>query len=472
MGRKKEFPVYEQVLITDIGAEGKAIARVNDMVIFIAHAVPGDIADIRVTKKRRSYMEGVVVKFHTLSDQRCQPVCSHFGICGGCKWQDLPYDLQLHYKEKQVSDQLIRIGHLEVPSVHPILPSELQYEYRNKLEFTFSDSGWLTREEMQNPDIEASCALGFHIPGFFDKVLDIQHCHLQGPLSNAIRLEVKDFAKKNDISFFNLKDHQGLLRTLIVRTSSSGECMVILTLFYEDQEIREKILNHLIEKFPEITSLMYVINSKPHDSFADLPAVCYHGKDHMIEEMEHLRFKVGPKSFYQTNSKQAYRLYSVARRMAGLKGGECVYDLYTGTGTIANFIADKCSKVVGIEYVEEAIEDAKINSELNGIKNTVFFAGDMKDILTESFIEREGRPDVLILDPPRAGVHPKVIGSILYAAPSVIVYVSCNPATQARDLALLKQNYRITEVQPVDMFPQTHHVESVVRLEKLLLDLS
>jgi 23S rRNA (uracil1939-C5)-methyltransferase len=466
VGRKNNLPLIREVEIVDVAAEGKAIARIDGMVIFIPYVVPGDIIDVQVTKKRKSYMEALPVTFHKYSPIRQKPVCEHFGVCGGCKWQNLPYDQQLIYKQKQVSDNLIRIGKLDIPEIAPILPSENVNFYRNKLEYTFSNNRWLTTEEIESGESFDRHALGFHIPEKFDKVLDIKKCWLQRDPSNAIRNEVKKVALENGMPFFDLRNQTGFMRNLIIRTSNTGELMVIVS-FFQDQEVFRNItLNHLAAKFPEITSLMYVINQKVNDTIADQEIILFKGKDHITEEMAGLKFKVGPKSFFQTNSEQAYNLYKITRDFAKLKGSETVYDLYTGTGTIANFVAHLAEKVIGIEYVPDAIEDAKENSKFNNIHNTEFFAGDMKDLLNQEFISQHGRPDVVILDPPRAGVHQNVIDAILSTLPKRIVYVSCNPATQARDLSFLKDEYKITAVQPVDMFPHTQHVENVVQLEK------
>lgn len=466
MGKKKSFPIIQGVEIVDIAAEGKAIAKIDGMVIFVPFVVPGDVVDVQIIKKRKSYMEASPLTIHKFSDLRRKPACEHFGICGGCKWQNLDYTQQLFYKEKQVSDNLIRIGKLDIPQIMPIVKSDNEYFYRNKLEFTFSDNRWLTKEEIETGDEFERRALGFHIPEKFDKILDIHKCWLQRDPSNAIRDEVKKFALANDFSFYKLRDQQGFLRNLIIRTSTTGDLMVIVCFASENIEHRIMLLDHLGKTFPEITSLMYVINEKVNDTITDQEVIPYSGKDHILEKMEDLHFKIGPKSFYQTNSEQAYKLYCITREFADLTGNETVYDLYTGTGTIANFVASKTNKVIGIEYVPEAIEDAKVNAGLNNIGNASFFAGDIKDVLNQEFIRTNGRPDVIILDPPRAGVHPNVIESILYTMPKRIVYVSCNPATQARDLAFLKDEYNITMVQPVDMFPHTHHVENVVRLDK------
>ena len=468
--KKKELPLLEKVTITDVAAEGKAVAKVNELVIFVPYVVPGDVVDLQVKRKKNHYAEAVSVKFHEKSPLRTEPFCSHFGVCGGCKWQCLSYEEQLKYKQKQVFDNLTRIGKVELPEFRPILGSEKTRFYRNKLEFTFSNKRWLTEEEVkQDVKYDQMNAVGFHIPGAFDKVLAIDKCWLQDDISNQIRNAVRDYAYAHNFPFFDLRTQEGLLRNIMIRTSSTGELMVVLQCKVTDDEGRrkmEEILQFMADSFPQITSLMYVINNKCNDTIGDLDVEVFKGNDHIFEEMEGLRFKVGPKSFYQTNSEQAYNLYKVAREFAGLTGNELVYDLYTGTGTIANFVARQARKVVGIEYVPEAIEDAKVNSALNGIDNTLFYAGDMKDILTNDFIAEHGRPDVIITDPPRAGMHNDVIDVILAAEPKRIVYVSCNPATQARDLQLLDGKYKVTAVQPVDMFPHTHHVENVVQLER------
>lgn len=468
--KKKELPLLEKVTITDVAAEGKAVAKVNELVIFVPYVVPGDVVDLQVKRKKNHYAEAVAVKFHEKSPLRTEPFCSHFGVCGGCKWQCLSYEEQLKYKQKQVFDNLTRIGKVELPEFRPILGSEKTRFYRNKLEFTFSNKRWLTEEEVkQDVKYDQMNAVGFHIPGAFDKVLAIDKCWLQDDISNQIRNAVRDYAYAHNFPFFDLRTQEGLLRNIMIRTSSTGELMVVLQCKVTDDEGRrkmEEILQFMADSFPQITSLMYVINNKCNDTIGDLDVEVFKGNDHIFEEMEGLRFKVGPKSFYQTNSEQAYNLYKVAREFAGLTGNELVYDLYTGTGTIANFVARQARKVVGIEYVPEAIEDAKVNSALNGIDNTLFYAGDMKDILTNDFIAEHGRPDVIITDPPRAGMHNDVIDVILAAEPKRIVYVSCNPATQARDLQLLDSKYKVTAVQPVDMFPHTHHVENVVQLER------
>lgn len=465
--KKRQLPLLEKITITDVAAEGKAIARVDGLAVFVPYAVPGDVADIQLTKKKNNYAEGRVVRFESFSEQRTEVFCEHFGVCGGCKWQMLPYEEQLKYKQKQVADHLTRIGKIELSEISPILGAPQTTFYRNKLEFTFSNKRWLTRSEINSGEEPASMnGLGFHIPGMFDKVLDIDKCWLQDDISNRIRNATRSFCLQNGYEFFDLRDQNGLMRTLLIRTSSIGESMVVVVFYKEDTEKREKLLNYLAGTFPEITSLLYVINEKANDTITDQEVLVWKGRDHIVEEMEGLRFKIGAKSFYQTNSGQAYHLYHVARDFARLSGKELVYDLYTGTGTIANFVARKAKQVIGIEYVPEAIEDARENSRLNGIENTLFFAGDMRKILTEGFIREHGRPDVIITDPPRAGMHDDVIGTILFAEPQRLVYVSCNPATQARDLNLLDVKYGVTRIQPVDMFPHTHHVENVVLLEK------
>ncbi len=468
MGRgRKNKPLYEQVTITDIGAEGKAIAKVNDVVVFTTHVVPGDVVDLQVTKKRKNYQEARVVKIHEKSADRAEAFCEHFGVCGGCKWQFLPYDKQLFYKQKQVGDQLKRIGGIELPEITPIIGSEKETFYRNKLEFSFSNKRWMTFEEM---DLELEPkdknALGFHIPKLFDKIIDIKKCWLQPSPSNELRNFIREYALENELSFFDIRKQEGLLRNMIIRTSSTGEAMLIISFYFEDEEKREGLLQAIDKQFPELTALMYVINEKGNDTITDQEIKLFKGRDHIFEEMEGLKFKIGPKSFYQTNSEQAYELYKVTREFAGLTGNETVYDLYTGTGTIANFIASKAKQVVGIEYIPEAIEDAKVNSGINNIENTSFFAGDMKDVLNQEFIAENGQPEVIITDPPRAGMHEDVVNTILAVAPKRVVYVSCNPATQARDLALMDEKYKVTRIQPVDMFPHTHHVENVVLLEK------
>ena len=466
--KKKQLPLLEKVTITGVAAEGKAIAKENDYVVFVPYVAPGDIVDIQVTRKKNSYAEGRAVYFHEYSDKRAEPFCEHFGTCGGCKWQHLPYEEQLNYKHQQVVDSLTRIGKIDLGEVSPILGSEKTRFYRNKLEFTFSNKKWLTEEQIKSDaTFDNMNALGFHIPGMFDKVLDVNDCWLQSELSNKIRLAVKAYCFEHEgYPFFDLRNQNGFMRTLMIRTASTGDLMVVMVFYYEDVEKREALMSHIAEKFPEITSLQYVINEKCNDTITDQEICLFAGNDHIVEEMEGLKFKVGAKSFYQTNSEQAYNLYKITRDFAALTGDEIVYDLYTGTGTIANFVSHKARKVVGVEYVPEAIEDAKVNSRINNIENTSFYAGDMKDILTADFIRENGQPDVIITDPPRAGMHDDVINTILEAAPQRVVYVSCNPATQARDLSLLDAKYVVRKVQPVDMFPHTHHVENVVLLEK------
>ena len=468
MARKKPLPLYENVTITDCAAEGKCIARVDEKVVFVPFVVPGDIVDIQVRKKRKSYCEAEVVRLVKPSELRQEPMCRHFGVCGGCKWQILPYAEQLRMKQQQVYDQLTRIGKVALPELSPILGSAKTQGYRNKMEFECCNKRWLTREEVESgATFDNMNAIGLHITGAFDKVLPIEQCMLMHPLHNDIRNAIRDYADATAMPYFDIRQQTGLLRDIMIRNSNTGEWMVLVQFHFEregDKERAEALMEHLAERFPQITSLLYVDNQKCNDTFGDLPVVTYKGNDHIFETMEDLRFKVGPKSFYQTNTDQAHVLYSVARRLAALTGNELVYDLYTGTGTIANFVARQARQVIGIEYVPEAIEDAKVNSTINGIGNTLFYAGDMKDILNDSFIAEHGRPDVIITDPPRAGMHPDVTQTIMRAAPQRIVYVSCNPATQARDLADLDPMYRVEAVQPVDMFPHTPHVENVVLL--------
>ncbi len=467
MGRKrKELPLLEGVEIIDVAAEGNSLAKVDEMVVFIPFGAPGDVADVKIDRKKRNYAEGHIERLVTPSPIRVEPKCRHFTVCGGCRWQHLPYDFQLACKQKQVKDCLERIAKVPFPDITPILGSEDIWEYRNKMEYTFSDKMWLTFEQMRSgeefPDRRAA---GFHIPGAFDKVLDIDKCHLQDDLGNRIRLFIKQFGKEKNYSFYNIRDNRGFLRTLMIRIASTGDVMAVMSVGEDDPAKIDELMSAIASRFPEITSLFYVVNTKVNDTIADLDIVTWKGRDYIEEEMEGLRFRVGPKSFYQTNSRQAHRLYSVAREYAALKGDELVYDLYTGTGTIACFLARHCRHVVGIEYVPEAIEDAKVNAAANGLENTEFYAGDMKDVLSAEFIETHGRPDVMIVDPPRAGMHEDVVKVILDAAPDRIVYVSCNPATQARDLAMLHAKYDITAVRPVDMFPHTQHVENVVALK-------
>ena len=479
MGKKKNLPVLENITITGVAAEGKALAKIEGIVCFVPNCVPGDVVDLQVMKKKHSFMEARVIRIVKPSEVRCEAKCKHFGVCGGCKWQILPYEEQLRYKQQQIVDNLTRIGKIELPEISPILGSKHIYEYRNKLEFTCADRKWLTSNELEelkikNEELKMEPGLGFHIPGAFDKVLDIEECHLMPEINNRIRNSVREYAREHGLTFYNEHTHEGLLRTLIMRNNHKGEVMLVVSFGEEisHQPSAFGLLEHLHTEFPEIVSLLYVENTKYNDTIGDLEVHVYSGQDHIYEEMEGLRFKVGPKSFYQTNTEQAYELYKVAREMAfeelKIKNEEIdkplVYDLYTGTGTIANFVAKHARQVIGIEYVPEAIEDAKVNSKINGIDNTLFFAGDMKDILNDAFVAQYGRPDVIITDPPRAGMHEDVIDVIMKAEPKRIVYVSCNPATQARDLQLLDTKYRVTKVQPVDMFPHTQHVENVVQL--------
>lgn len=464
--KRKELPLLKEVEIIDVAAEGKSIAKENEMVIFVPFGAPGDIVDIKIDRKKKSYAEGHIDRMVRPSDIRVEPRCEHFTVCGGCRWQHLPYEFQLKCKQKQVTDALERIAKVDLPEISPIKGSNEIWGYRNKMEYTFSNKKWLTFDQLRSgeefPDRDAA---GFHIPGAFDKVLDINCCHLQDDLGNRIRLFVKQFGKENGYTFYDLREQHGLLRTLMIRIASTGEVMVVMVFGEDDREKIEALMQAIKDNFPEITSLQYIINTKVNDTIADQEILLYSGREYILEEMEGLRFRVGPKSFYQTNSRQAYELYKVARDMAGLTGSELVYDLYTGTGTIANFVARRARQVIGIEYVEDAIKDAKINSAENGISNTLFYAGDMKDVLTDEFVERHGRPEVMIVDPPRAGMHGDVVNVILNARPETIVYVSCNPATQARDLSLLDVAYTVEAVQPVDMFPHTHHVENVVKLK-------
>lgn len=464
----KTRQIFQNVEITDISTEGKGIGRVNNIVCFIDFAVPGDVANIEITKKKSNYREGKVIQYQKRSDKRTNPVCRHFGTCGGCKWQDMNYEAQLFYKQKYVVDAITRIGKITTQFL-PIIPSKNIYHYRNKLEFTFSNKKWLTKDELEltlssSQNSISHSGLGFHIPKLFDKVLDIEECHLQEEPSNAIRLEVKKYALENKLEFYDIRKQKGFLRNLIIRNTSSGQWMVVVVFFYEDKSMREQLLKHLSEKFPQVTSFQYAINSKANDSIFDLEVQPFSGKDFIEEEMEGLKFKISPKSFFQTNSLQAYELYKVTREFAELKRIEIVYDLYTGTGTIANFIAQKARKAIGIEYIPEAIEDAKINSQINKITNTEFFTGDIKDILNNEFISSHGKPDVIITDPPRAGMHEDVVRKMLELLPEKIIYVSCNPSTQARDIAILSEKYFTEKIQPVDMFPHTAHVESVAKL--------
>lgn len=470
--RKKPLPILENVEIEAVAAEGKCVAHVNDMVVFVPFVVPGDVVDLQVRKKRNSYCEATVVRFVTYSPKRIKPACEHFGICGGCKWQNLPYEEQLKAKQQQVVDQLTRIGKIALPEITPIMGSQQIFEYRNKLEFGCSNKRWYTKEELEDLPEGVGLgegAIGFHITGAFDKIYPIQKCVLMDDYCNKVRNAIYSYAVDNGLTFYDIRAQHGLLRDLMIRNSNTGEWMLLVQFHYDEEGDHQRamgLMQYIADQFPEITALLYVDNQKGNDTYNDLDLTVFKGNDHIFELMEDLRYKVGPKSFYQTNTEQAYHLYDVARKFAGLTGEELVYDLYTGTGTIANFVAKKARKVVGIEYVPEAIEDAKVNSEVNNITNTLFYAGDMKDILTDDFVRQHGRPDVIITDPPRAGMHTDVINVILNAHPKCIVYVSCNPATQARDLALLDTAYKVAAVQPVDMFPHTPHVENVVLLEE------
>lgn len=468
--KRKELPILENITITDVAAEGKALARIEDLVVFVPYAVPGDVVDLQVKKKKHHYCEAEVIRFHQYSEKRATPFCQHFGVCGGCKWQCLPYEEQIKYKQKQVYDNLTRIGKVSLPEMLPILGSVKTEAYRNKLEFGFSNKRWITPEEIKNgTQFENMNAVGFHTSGSFDKILPIEKCWLMDDINNKIRNAIRDYGYKKGLSFHDQREHAGLLRNMMIRNSNTGELMVLMQFCITnptEQTQALELMQYLGDTFPEITSLLYVNNLKYNDTIGDLDVITFKGNDHIFLEMEGLKFKVGPKSFYQTNTDQAYELYKVARDFAGLTGNELVYDLYTGTGTIANFVSRKAEQVIGIEYVPEAIEDARVNSEINGITNTLFFAGDMKDILNKDFIEEYGRPDIIITDPPRAGMHQDVINTILFAEPKRIVYVSCNPATQARDLAALDEKYKVCAVRPVDMFPHTQHVENVVMLEK------
>ncbi len=468
MGRRNKRVILEGLEVIDAGAKGKAVAKAEDgRVVFINNAVPGDVVTVQTHKKRRSYYEGTAIAFEKLSERRVDPVCDYFGTCGGCKWQHTGYEHQLYFKQKEVENNLKRLGGIELPAISPILGSAETYFYRNKMEFSFSDSKWLTKEQIESDEvIENRNALGFHIPGMWDKILDIDKCHLQKDPSNAIRNFVKEKAEELDIPFFNTRNQEGILRTLMIRTSSTDEIMVLLQFFKEDEEKRIALLTSLQSQFPEITSLLYVINSKGNDTIYDQEVVCFYGRDHIFEEMEGLQFNINAKSFYQTNSAQAYELYKVTRDFASLTGEELVYDLYTGTGTIAQFVSKSVKKVIGIEAVPDAITAAQENAKNNGIENAEFFVGDMKNVFNDAFIETHGQPDVVITDPPRDGMHKDVVFQLLKLNPKKIVYVSCNSATQARDLALMDKAYKVTKVQPVDMFPQTHHVENVVLLEK------
>jgi len=468
MARNNKRKIFENIEVTDAGSKGKSIGTAPDgRVIFISNAIPGDVCDIQTTKQRKSYYEGKAISFSNYSDKRVAPKCDYFGTCGGCKWQYMAYEQQLFYKQREVENNLKRLGKIALPKAIPILASKDEYFYRNKMEFSFSDSKWLTFEQIKSDEIiENRNALGFHIPGMWDKILDISKCHLQRDPSNSIRNFVKNKGEELQLSFYNARKQDGLLRTLMIRTSSTGDVMVLVQFFYKDTEKIELLLNAISLEFPAITSLLYVVNSKGNDTIYDQEVICYAGKDHIVEEMEGLQFKINAKSFYQTNSEQAYELYKIAREFAGLTGKELVFDLYTGTGTIAQFVASKAEKVIGIEAVPDAIEAAKENAKFNAIDNVEFFVGDMKKVFNESFISHHGIPDVIITDPPRDGMHKDVIAQLLKISATKIVYVSCNSATQARDLALLDIDYKVTKTQAVDMFPQTHHVENVVLLEK------
>jgi len=470
MGRKKtDKVIFENITVLDAGAKGVSVAKAPEgQIIFIPNVVPGDVIDVQTLKKRKSYFEGRAVKFHSYSENRVKPVCEHFGSCGGCKWQNMKYEQQLFYKNQEVQNNLKRIGKIELPDFEPILGSENQFFYRNKMEFGFSDTRWLTEKEIQSADTTLSKkpALGFHIPRMWDKILNIETCHLQADPSNAIRNGVRDFAIKHEISFFNARNHSGLLRTLMIRTTSIGEIMVLVQFFADNKKQRELVMNYLKDTFTEITSLQYVINEKPNDTIYDQDIILYNGRDYILEEMEGLQFSINAKSFYQTNSQQAFELYLITRDFAGLTGNEVVYDLYTGTGTIAQFVSQKAKKVIGVEAVPEAIADAKENAKRNKITNCEFYVGDMKNVFNDDFIVQHGQPDVIITDPPRDGMHKDVVEQLLKIGADKIVYVSCNSATQARDLALMDEQYKVTRVRPVDMFPQTHHVENVVLLER------
>ncbi len=470
MGRKKtDKVIFENITVLDAGAKGVSVAKAPEgQIIFIPNVVPGDVIDVQTLKKRKSYFEGRAIKFHSYSENRVKPVCEHFGSCGGCKWQNMKYEQQLFYKNQEVQNNLKRIGKIELPDFEPILGSENQFFYRNKMEFGFSDTRWLTEKEIQSEDTTLSKkpALGFHIPRMWDKILNIETCHLQADPSNAIRNGVRDFAIKNEISFFNARNHTGLLRTLMIRTTSIGEIMILVQFFADNKKQRELVMNYLKDTFTEITSLQYVINGKPNDTIYDQDIILYNGRDYILEEMEGLQFSINAKSFYQTNSQQAFELYLITRDFAGLTGNEVVYDLYTGTGTIAQFVSQKAKKVIGVEAVPEAIADAKENAKRNKITNCEFYVGDMKNVFNDDFIAQHGQPDVIITDPPRDGMHKDVVEQLLKIGADKIVYVSCNSATQARDLALMDEQYKVTRVRPVDMFPQTHHVENVVLLER------
>jgi len=464
---KRKFPLIESLEITSIGSDGKALGRHDNKVVFVPFVVPGDVVDVQILKSKKNYAEGVVVRFQKYSDKRIEPPCTHFGICGGCKWQNMNYDDQCRYKQQQVEDNLVRIGHLDIPRIEPIIASDKIFFYRNKLEYSFNNRRWLLDGE-RDPETEINAnGLGFHLPGLWDRILDIKKCHLQEEPSNAIRLALKAYALENGLSFYDQRKKAGFLRNVLIRNTVSSQWMVMMIFGYEDRAQREAMLDFILQQFPSLTSLVYAINEKTNDTYSDLAFYPYKTQDYIVEEMGDLKFRVGPTSFYQTNHDQVLKLYGVVRDFAALTGDEIVYDLYTGTGTIANFVADKAKKVIGIEYIEDAVKDARINSEWNNIENTVFYAGDMAKVLTPDFVLQNGTPDVIITDPPRAGMHEKVIEQIIQIHPQRIVYVSCNPATQARDLALMKDFYRIVKLQPVDMFPHTHHVENVALLERV-----
>lgn len=473
MRKSKQEIILENVEIVDAAAEGKAIAKVDGMVVFVPFVVPGDIVDIKIFKKKKTFAEGRAVALRKPSPLRAELKCPHFGVCGGCKWQNMNYESQLQYKYKQVKDNLERLGGVDTSSMRPISGSDNIFYYRNKLEYTFSSRRWKTEEEVAaangSPIDDGQGALGFHIPSVFDKALNIEHCALQREPSNQIRLAIRDYAYEHNLEFYDIRNHTGFLRNIVIRNTSTGEWMLVLIVAEKRDELFP-LLDFIADKFPMITSLQYIVNDKMNDTYGDLDVVTYRGKDHIEEQMagynggRTLHYKINPKSFYQTNSEQAQRLYSFVAEFADLQGNEVVYDLYTGAGTIALFLADKCRKVVGVEYVEEAIADAKVNAVYNGFTNTTFYAGDMAKVLTQEFVQANGRPDVVITDPPRAGMHEKVVEQLLLTEPRKIVYVSCNPATQARDLQLLAAKYQVQRIQPVDMFPHTQHVENVVEL--------
>lgn len=462
--KKGKTQIAQQVEVTGISSEGLAIGRFNDIVVFIHGAVPGDVVDVEIIRKKANYREGRAIHFHKYSEKRATPQCEHFGLCGGCKWQNLQYQHQLEFKAQQVEQTLRRLAKVDLPEIEPILGSANEYFYRNKMDFAFSNKQWLTTAQMQAM-VPFAPALGFHVPKYFDRILDVNTCHLQPDPSNQIRQAIKSFCLENEYTFFDTRNKEGLMRNLIIRNTTIGGVMVIIVFFYRDEEKIEALMQHVKQQFPQITSLNYIVNEKLNDTIYDQDVICYHGTPHITEQMDHLQFIVGPKSFYQTNPLQAYNLYNTTLEFAGLQGGEVVYDLYTGTGTIACFLAQKAAKVVGVEYVPEAIEDAKENAAINNISNTAFYAGDMKDVLNDDFIAANGKPNVIVTDPPRAGMHEDVVRKIVELAPQKVVYVSCNPATQARDIALMDEKYRVTRVKPVDMFPHTQHVENVILLE-------